>query len=127
MAPEALSLVAKHCNDRKLAAKAAQEASSKIFLCALLKDKPAVTHGLVHALGPRYLCCLLPEYGFEVRVSIENLQGGALGAVHSSSAGTVQLARRGAGAEGAPPQDDPRRQAGRASTSAHAASSSARS
>ena len=61
---------AMHCNERKGAAKKAQEASMKMFLCLLLKSAgPAglVTRAIVVDVSQGGLMLLLPEYGIERR------------------------------------------------------------
>ena len=47
--------VTMHCNDRKYAAKEAQEGSSKVFLCCLLKEKPMPMHALIKSVGRKFL------------------------------------------------------------------------
>eukprot|EP00897_Mesotaenium_endlicherianum_P001015 jgi/Mesen1/10914/ME000095S10256 len=54
--PDELAEVAEHCNERKKAAKAASEASDKIFLCLLLQRLQGVaSEARVVALGPKYI------------------------------------------------------------------------
>ena len=62
-----VSARANHCNNRKLAAKGAQDASQKLYLCLMLRARPATTFAVVHSLGQRFLGVFLPEFGFEVR------------------------------------------------------------
>ena len=47
--------VTMHCNDRKYAAKEAQEGSSKVFLCCLLKEKPMPMRALIKSVGRKFL------------------------------------------------------------------------
>jgi len=104
---EALREAAAACNGRKLAAKEAQEASAKVYLCALLRAKPRRTHALVLATGPKYLQAFLPDYGFEQRIELE---AGALpeGVLASGSpGGAVTLSRKpGAPAVAGPAEEE---------------------
>jgi len=68
---EELRAVAQRCNERKAAAKAAQDGSAQVFLCAMLRRQARVTEAHVLAVGPKFLHCFLNDYGFEVRVSLE--------------------------------------------------------
>ncbi|KAG2436972.1 hypothetical protein HXX76_006487 [Chlamydomonas incerta] len=62
----------KHCNDRRLAARNAQDGSLKLYLCVLLRRQPVVTMGTVSSLGgDRYFALYIPEFGHEVRLELE--------------------------------------------------------
>jgi DIS3-like exonuclease 2 len=125
---EALGALAAHCNERKAAAKAAQEASAKVFLCVLLRRVRVVTHAHVLATGAKYLHVYLEELGFEARVSLEGLPAAGVAIAHDMRAGTVALTRKGNGNGGngknggGTPQ---RRFAGQAAASAAAAAEDA--
>ncbi|TPX69416.1 hypothetical protein SpCBS45565_g02427 [Spizellomyces sp. 'palustris'] len=85
-----VALVAKQCNDRKDASKDAQEASQKLFLCAYLKrlcEKEAVNatqsnqtsakdgifaEAIVYNVGTRGFDVLVPKYGLEKRIWLED-------------------------------------------------------
>lgn len=68
-----LSEIASHCNDRKLAAKNAQEASARLFLAFMLRDKPRVAKAIVVALsGDKFFEVYIPEYGLQRRVNVRN-------------------------------------------------------
>ena len=70
---DTLSDIAAHCNDCKLAAKNAQEASARLFLAFLLRDKPRVAKAIVVALnGDKFFEVYIPEYGLQRRVNVEN-------------------------------------------------------
>lgn len=63
---EDASRVASHANQMRLAARNAQDASLKLFLCCLLKDHPIVTMGVALGLGgDRFFTVFLPELGCE--------------------------------------------------------------
>ncbi|KAK3278490.1 hypothetical protein CYMTET_13581 [Cymbomonas tetramitiformis] len=96
--PEAVAVTTQHANDRKLAAKNAQDDSSKIFLCVMLRSNPKETMAVVHGLGPKYLGTYLPEYGMEVRVDIDPPAIGHSGleAKYSPQTEHVQLVPQGA-------------------------------
>ena len=69
-----LHVVAERCNERKLAAKAAQEGAMHAYLCAFLRTTPKVVSGIVRAVGKKYLLAYVPTYGMEVRVRLEGLR-----------------------------------------------------
>ena len=64
--PESVSVTTAHANERKLAAKNAQDASSKLFLAVMLRSHPALTTATVSDVGAKYLVAYLPEFGMEV-------------------------------------------------------------
>jgi DIS3-like exonuclease 2 len=66
--PDSVSVTTAHANERKLAAKNAQDASSKLFLAVMLRSHPAHTTATVSAVGAKYLVAYLPEFGMEVCV-----------------------------------------------------------
>ena len=60
--------MALHCNEQRLAARNAQDASLKLFLCVLLRKQPVVTLGVVSSLGgDKHMGVYLPMYGLELR------------------------------------------------------------
>ncbi|KAI8815729.1 uncharacterized protein EV422DRAFT_488300, partial [Fimicolochytrium jonesii] len=87
-----VAMIAKRCNDMKDASKAAQEASQKLYLCAylaLLSEQEAarvasmgestqnagagvLTEAQVYNIGTRSLDVLVPEFGVEKRVWMED-------------------------------------------------------
>lgn len=69
--PEVCSGVANHCNDRKLAAKYAQERSQHLFLCKYLQKNHLVARAIVRQLGVQYVIAYLPSYGFEIKIYLE--------------------------------------------------------
>ncbi|KAJ3033238.1 hypothetical protein HDV00_006560 [Rhizophlyctis rosea] len=75
----AVTSVAKQCNARKEASKAAQDASQKLFLCAYLslkverEGKPILEEALVYNIGSRSLDVLVGRYGIEKRLWVEDL------------------------------------------------------
>jgi DIS3-like exonuclease 2 len=71
---ERMEKIATKCNDKKLLAKRAQEASDKLYLCILLKQKPLVVDGIAICIGDRYISCLVPTLGMEKRIYLEDLQ-----------------------------------------------------
>eukprot|EP00198_Chlamydomonas_reinhardtii_P003968 XP_001693304.1 3'-5' exoribonuclease [Chlamydomonas reinhardtii] len=65
-------MVAEHCNDRRLAARNAQDGSLKLYLCVLLRRQPVVTMGTVSSLGgDRYFALYISEFGHEVRLELD--------------------------------------------------------
>lgn len=70
--PAAVAAAAAHCNERKLAAKAVQDASSRLFLADLVKRAPRVAVAVATAVGgARFFDCHVPALGVDVRVSVE--------------------------------------------------------
>lgn len=70
---EKLGKISEHCNDRKLAARKAQEASDKVFLCLLLKAKPVIKEAIVLGLSEKFISCIIATYGVEKRIYMEDL------------------------------------------------------
>ncbi|KAJ3280299.1 hypothetical protein HK104_000770 [Borealophlyctis nickersoniae] len=84
-----IAFMAKQCNNRKEASKAAQDASQKLYLCAYLHllaenmaDKAIVEDALVYNVGSRSMDVMVPRFGIEKRVWVEDLV--ELGAVVGS-------------------------------------------
>jgi DIS3-like exonuclease 2 len=71
--------ISNHANDRKVAAKSAQDNSLRLYLAIMLFDRPRVVDGVVMALnGSRFLDLYVPSLGIDVRVqTAEILKGGA--------------------------------------------------
>ncbi|PRP88367.1 mitotic control protein [Planoprotostelium fungivorum] len=65
--------MATHCNDRKLASRKAQEASSKLFLCVMLKYKPRIAEVVAISIGDRYITCIVPSLNIEIKLYTEDL------------------------------------------------------
>eukprot|EP00850_Spirogloea_muscicola_P014999 SM000111S18822 [mRNA] locus=s111:296390:301205:- [translate_table: standard] len=71
-----LSQVASHANVRKLASRQAQEASSKLYLCVMLKKLGGLlAKGRVVGLGPTWMTISVPKLGLERRVAYKSLDG----------------------------------------------------
>ena len=70
--PRETALVAAHCNERKAAAKAVQDASSRLYLTALLAARPTVLDAFATGVGgSRFVDCYVPGLGVEVRVPLD--------------------------------------------------------
>mmetsp|Transcript_18435 Transcript_18435/g.46303 ORF Transcript_18435/g.46303 Transcript_18435/m.46303 type:complete len:206 (+) Transcript_18435:225-842(+) len=68
--------VALHANATKLAAKNAQDASLKIYLCVLLKSHPMVLLGTLLPMGGnRFFVAYVGALGVEVRVQVNEIHG----------------------------------------------------
>jgi len=87
---ESVSVTSKHANDRKLAARDAQNASSKLFLCIMLRKYPMDTTAVVLAVGKAYLVTYLPEYGMEAQVFINEL-GDGISVKHNNNENAVTI------------------------------------
>lgn len=60
--------MAEHCNERRLAARNVQDGSLRLYLCVMLRRRPAVTTAVVTMVGgDRWFAAYLPDYGQEVR------------------------------------------------------------
>jgi exoribonuclease R len=70
--------IATHANERKTAAKAAQDGALKLYLASLLLDRPGVFSAVVIGLGgSRFFDAYVPALGIDVRVHTDRiLQGG---------------------------------------------------
>jgi DIS3-like exonuclease 2 len=61
-------MVAQHCNERRLAARNAQDRSLQLYLCVMLRRHPVLTVGTVSNVGgDRYFQLYLNEFGQEIR------------------------------------------------------------
>jgi len=58
---------------KKLNARKAQEGSSQLYLCVLLKDSPSIEIAVVLGTGDKFLTVILPNYGIEKRIYMEDL------------------------------------------------------
>ncbi|GLI69509.1 hypothetical protein VaNZ11_014144 [Volvox africanus] len=98
--PSLTSRVADHCNERRLAARDAQDASLRLYLCVLLARQPCVALGTVNILGgDLFFSAYLTEFGTEVTVRIKEM-GVPLTAEWNQGAKVLTLARQSkAGAE----------------------------
>jgi exoribonuclease R len=70
---EELTRIAAQCNDRKLMARRAQEGSTQLFLCVLLKNNPVIDDAVVLSTGEKYLTVILPSFTMEKRIYFEDL------------------------------------------------------
>eukprot|EP00898_Chlorokybus_atmophyticus_P004792 jgi/Chlat1/5313/Chrsp35S05197 len=68
-----LTNISAHCNERKLAARYSQEASARLYLSVLLQRQPAVVDAVVFNLGPRYMTVLVPCFGLERRIMLDEM------------------------------------------------------
>jgi DIS3-like exonuclease 2 len=60
--------VAEHCNEKRLSARNAQDASLQLYLCVLLRRSPMVTQAVVTGVGGNlYFSVYVPELGVEAR------------------------------------------------------------
>ena len=75
---ETISRLAAHANDRKLAAKNAQDGALKLYLASFLLEKPQVFEGIVANLGGHlFFDVYIPDLGMDVRVwTADALKGG---------------------------------------------------
>lgn len=66
-----LQLQARYCNQQKLAAKNAQDASNRLFMCLYIKSRKRriETAGVLVGVGKKALDVFLPEFGFDRRIA----------------------------------------------------------
>lgn len=71
---EVVASVAKQCNTRKDDSKNAQDASQKLYLVAYLSGlhDPIIEDAIVYDIGSRSFDVLVPKYGIEKRVWVED-------------------------------------------------------
>eukprot|EP01116_Phalansterium_solitarium_P017066 TRINITY_DN4115_c2_g1_i1.p1 TRINITY_DN4115_c2_g1~~TRINITY_DN4115_c2_g1_i1.p1 ORF type:complete len:1229 (-),score=429.00 TRINITY_DN4115_c2_g1_i1:213-3770(-) len=65
--------ICEHANEKKLNARRARELSDKLYLCLMLKDKPVVVDAMAVGLGDKFITVILPKYGLERRLYMEDL------------------------------------------------------
>eukprot|EP01118_Nematostelium_gracile_P018621 TRINITY_DN8336_c0_g1_i3.p1 TRINITY_DN8336_c0_g1~~TRINITY_DN8336_c0_g1_i3.p1 ORF type:complete len:754 (+),score=236.92 TRINITY_DN8336_c0_g1_i3:352-2613(+) len=65
--------VAEHCNEKKLLARRAQEASSELFLKLLIIAHPHNSDAVVLSLGERFITCIVPTFNQEMKIWMEDL------------------------------------------------------
>lgn len=57
-----------HCNDRRLSARGAQDASLKLYLCVMLRNNPRVADAVIsNVAGDRFFSVYLPDYGLDLK------------------------------------------------------------
>lgn len=102
---EEIDARAKACNEKKLAAKNAQEASDRLFLSVYLRQHhgapslpPFLTSGMVISLGATSFTLLLPALDLEHRLHIRDISGVA----NSSAASSIPSSSSSSGGAGTP-------------------------
>ena len=109
--PQETALVAAHCNERRAAAKNVQDASSRLYLTALLLARPTALAAFATGVGgDRYVDCYVPDIGCEVRVQLEGAaadEGGGSGGSGFRSGSGYARGGRGGGARRTPSRDSP--------------------
>ncbi|MEW5299114.1 MAG: hypothetical protein WDW36_002160 [Sanguina aurantia] len=66
--------VAEHCNEKRLSAREAQDASQKLYLAVMTCKRPAITSGVVMQLkGDKFFNMYLPEYGVICKLQVQDL------------------------------------------------------
>ena len=99
--PQETALVAAHCNERKAAAKSVQDASSRLYLTALLAARPTVVAAFATGVGgSRFVDCYLPDLGVEVRVQLEEAASEGGGGGGGGGSGRGGFGRGGNGGRG---------------------------
>jgi DIS3-like exonuclease 2 len=69
-----LQSVAHNCNEKKMAAKHAEQACDQVFLCAFVKHHGTVNvTGVVVSTGPRSFTVYISELGLEQRIEVRDL------------------------------------------------------
>ncbi|KAF5827102.1 hypothetical protein DUNSADRAFT_1322 [Dunaliella salina] len=83
--------VADHCNEKRLTARNAQDASLKLYLCCLLRRAPVITEAIVTNVGGnRLFDVYLTSYGMSTRIHVEQ-QGVDLDSQWSDTNRTLTL------------------------------------
>ena len=83
--------IAAQCNEMKRASKDAQTRSDRVFFAIYLKDHPMDVSGYVIGIGEKSFTVLVPEYGIEERLFVDNMVG--VTSVWNPSEKTLQLHR----------------------------------
>lgn len=68
-----IAKICEHSNDRKMAARKCQDASTDLFITALIRDRPITTYGIVSKIEKDNVGVFLPEYCMEKSFSLKNL------------------------------------------------------
>ncbi|OAE33868.1 hypothetical protein AXG93_1921s1150 [Marchantia polymorpha subsp. ruderalis] len=85
-----LSLVAAHCNERRMACRNVKEASDKLYLWSMVKKKQGVlSNARVLALGPKFMSLYVCKIGMERRIYYDEIEG--LNAEWFEATGTLVL------------------------------------
>ncbi|CAM6089525.1 unnamed protein product [Calypogeia fissa] len=85
-----LSLVADHCNERRLASRNVKEASDKLYLWSMLKKKQGMlSSARVLALGPKFMSLYVCKIAMERRIYYDEIEG--LNAEWFEATGTLVL------------------------------------
>lgn len=82
-----LDAICKRCNDKKMGAQKAQEASDKFYLSLYLQvrttfvdlshpyqNHPVTAEGIIVGVGEKYLNCLIPSMGEDRRIYFEDIK-----------------------------------------------------
>ena len=89
---EKISEISSHANDRKLAAKSAQDGSLRLYLSSFLLEQPQIFEGLVAGLGGHlFFDAFVPELGMDVRVWTEDSLKGGLRAMDAKWKATQKM------------------------------------
>ena len=67
--------IAAHCNERKEAAKKAQQRSDEVYLAVYLKSAPVETTGVVIGIGPKSFTVYVPSFGVQTRMFVDEMLG----------------------------------------------------
>ena len=94
-----ISNVTDHCNDKRMAAKKAQERSDRVFLSLYLREHPIKSAmGIVVSVGEKSFTVFVPSLGLSARVNLEvheHLIYESIGEIRRK----IIVRRRGGGAE----------------------------
>ncbi|KAN0031739.1 hypothetical protein ACTFIV_005605 [Dictyostelium citrinum] len=71
---DSITAICKNCNEKKLNARKAQERSDKVFLCVLLENHPTTTEAVALNTGASYIVCIVPQFGSEQKIYLDDLQ-----------------------------------------------------
>ncbi|EGG23856.1 Hypothetical ribonuclease II domain containing protein [Cavenderia fasciculata] len=71
---EWLTQISKHCNEKKMNSRKAQERSDKVFLCVLLENHPTECDAVIMAGGNTFIQVLVPMFGCEQRIYLADLK-----------------------------------------------------
>uniref|UniRef100_A0A7N0TLZ8 DIS3-like exonuclease 2 n=1 Tax=Kalanchoe fedtschenkoi TaxID=63787 RepID=A0A7N0TLZ8_KALFE len=73
---ESLTEVAGHCNERKIASKAAEDACHRLYMWVLLKNKQfLVSEARVLGLGPKFMSIYIQKLAIERRIYYDEVEG----------------------------------------------------
>jgi protein SSD1 len=87
--PADLTFACDIANEAKLNSRRAQEQSGRVYLCVLMGKRPTVETAVCVGVGERYLNVIVPRYGLDEKIYMEDHD--LIGSVYNKDSKTVTL------------------------------------